>query len=81
MTTYHFDLIIDRDMTSASERQRLSEGLGDGVSPVVWNGAPALTCAVDAGSLPEAVLSTVQGLEELGVEVHTVQVAPAVFVA
>ncbi len=74
MTTYFFDLVVDRDLMC--DIDPLFEVFDADVSPAVMNGVPLLMCSVEAESVEQAVRPTVARLREMGIEVRQVRFEP-----
>jgi hypothetical protein len=79
MTTYEFDLVLDRDPTDPADADRLFEAFdaaGFTVTPFVSNDTPGLACHVEAGALETAMRKALRLAREAGFGVIRVEVEP-----
>lgn len=76
MRLYEFDLIVEHDMTDGAAADRLFELFEGDVTPAVTSGTPLLMCSIEAESLESAVRDTLRRLQEVGIQVRTVQMEP-----
>lgn len=75
MTTYHFDLVMDRP-TTGEEDERLFDRFAGRVSPAVTNGVPLLYVHLDAPSMEKAILRALHEVRRLGLCVRRIELNP-----
>jgi hypothetical protein len=75
MTTYHFDLVIERPTTD-EEEERLFNRFDGRVSPAVANGVPLLYVHLEAPSMEKAIRQALHEVRSLGLSIRRIELNP-----
>lgn len=75
MTTYHFDLVLERPTTD-EEDERLFDRFEGHVSPAVTNGVPLLYVHLDAPSMEKAIAEALRKVRDLGFSIRRIELNP-----